>query len=115
VPSAATDGFSPDSDLIDFAKAVKLAPKQTLEIEIPVAAAPNFGITFMAANEVSATLYDEKGATAGKNLTKTPEANVWFRSIFVDRQVTGGTWKLKLENTSDRELEAVVAGWNGAS
>jgi pimeloyl-ACP methyl ester carboxylesterase len=132
-PSAAADGLSlaprlsepnppataggSDSDFYkpSFAKAVKLAPKQSLEIEIPVEAANNFGLTFMADASVSATLVDNKGAISGKNLTKTPEANGWFRSIFVNKPVTAGTWKLKLENTSDRELEAVVAAWNNAA
>jgi len=98
----------------DFAKAVKLAPKQTVEVEIPVEDALNFGITFMADSQISATLFNEKGEMVGKNLTKTPEAAGWFRSIFVEKEITGGTWKLKLENTSDKELEAVLATWKNA-
>ncbi|HEX8367435.1 MAG TPA: hypothetical protein VF604_02620 [Pyrinomonadaceae bacterium] len=98
----------------DFAKAVKLAPKQSVEIEIPVPTAQNFGITFMADSNVSATLSSDKGEVLGKNLTKTPEANLWFRSIFVNRNVSAGTWKLKLENTSDREHEAIIATWKDA-
>jgi len=98
----------------DFAKSAKIAPKSSVEIEIPVAQAVNFGLTFMAAPDVSVTLYDDKGAEVGKNLAKTPEANAWFRSIFVDKEVAGGMWKLKLENTSDKELEAVIATWKDA-
>ncbi len=96
----------------DFAKAVKLAAKQTTEIEITVEQALNFGLTFMASPEVSATLLNEKGVIVGKNLTKTQEANTWFRSIFVEKGVTSGTWKLKLENSSDRELEVILATWS---
>ncbi len=98
----------------NFAKSVKLAPKTSVEIEIPVEQAANFGLTFMASNEISATLFNDKGAIAGKNLTKTPEANAWFRSIFVEKEVSGGTWKLKIENTSERQLEAIIAAWSGA-
>ncbi|MGC2238934.1 MAG: hypothetical protein WA584_22455 [Pyrinomonadaceae bacterium] len=98
----------------NFAKTVKLAPKQSLEIEIPVEQALNFGLTFMADASVSATLFNDKGVIVGKNLAKTPEANVWFRSIFVNNAVSAGTWKLKLENTSDKEFEAVVAAWDNA-
>jgi pimeloyl-ACP methyl ester carboxylesterase len=94
-----------------FAKAVDLAPKQAVEIEIPVEQAADFGLTFMAAPDVSATLIDDKGAVVGKNLAKTPEAAAWFRSMYIDKNVTAGVWKLKLENTSDRELEAVIATW----
>jgi pimeloyl-ACP methyl ester carboxylesterase len=98
----------------DFAKSVRITAKSSVEIEIPVEAALNFGLTFMASNEVSATLFNDKGVIAGKNLTKTPEANAWFRSIYFDKPVTAGTWKLKLENTSDRELEAIIATWKDA-
>jgi hypothetical protein len=99
----------------DFAKLVKIAANQTVEVEIPVEQALNFGLTFMAASDVSATLFDDKGTVVGKNLTKTPEANALFRSIFVDKNVTRGTWKLKLENTSERELEAILATWKDAA
>ncbi len=109
VENRAGETFKPD-----FAKAVKLAPKQKIEIEIPVEAATNFGVTFMADAQISATLFDDKNVIVGKNLTKTPEANVWFRSIFVDKNVTGGTWKLQLENASDRELEAILTTWKNA-
>jgi pimeloyl-ACP methyl ester carboxylesterase len=99
----------------DFAKGVKIPAKQAVEIEIPVATALNFGLTFMALPDVSATLFDEKGVEVGKNMAKTPEAGAWFRSIYVDRKVSGAaSWKLKLENTSDRELEAFVAAWKDA-
>jgi hypothetical protein len=68
----------------------------------------------MADPNISATLYNDKGEIVGKNLTKTPEANAWFRSIYVDKNVTGGMWKLKLENAFDKELEAIIATWNNA-
>ena len=68
----------------------------------------------MAEPSISATLFNDKGAIVGKNLAKTPEAGSWFRSIFVEKGVTAGTWKLKLENTSDKEFEAIVAAWSNA-
>ncbi len=54
----------------DFAKAVTVAPKQTLDVAVPVLAANNFGVTFMAAPDLSVTLYDDKGNVVGKNLAK---------------------------------------------
>ncbi len=112
-PVAATaidkDPFKPD-----FAKAVKLEPRQTVEVDIPIEAASNFGLTFMADPLISATLQSDQGVI-GKNLAKTPEASVWFRSIFFDKPTTEGTWKLKLENTSDRELEAILSTWKDAA
>lgn len=104
-----SSGYQPD-----FAKAVKIAPKSSVEIEIPVTPAKDFGLTFMADPNISATLYNDKGEIVGRNSAKTPEANAWFRSIYVDKNITGGTWKLKLENNFERELEAVVAAWKNA-
>ena len=95
-----------------FAKEVQLAPKQVLEIEIPVSASANFGVTFMADVKVSATLVDDKGALQGKNLADSPEAKGFFRTIFVEKSVTGGTWKLRLENTGTLEAVAVIGAWS---
>jgi hypothetical protein len=104
----------PDSLKPDFAKAVSVAPKQAVDVAIPVSGASNFGITFMASREVSATLYDDKGAVAGKNLANTAEAGATFRSIFIDKPVAAGTWKLRLESTSAQAQEAVIATWKDA-
>lgn len=103
----------PPPPAASWAKEVKLAAKQSVEIDLPVTAGPSFGIVFMAASDVSATLVDANGAVVGTNLGGKPEASSWFRSIFVDRPVTGGTWKIRLENTSDRELAAIVAAGTG--
>jgi hypothetical protein len=98
-----------------FAKAVKIGPKETIEVEVPVGAVTNFGITFMALPFVSATLLNDKGAVVGKNLANTAEANSWFRSIFVDKGITAGTWKVRLENTSDSESEVILTAWSNAA
>jgi pimeloyl-ACP methyl ester carboxylesterase len=97
-----------------FAKEVRLAPGQSVEIEIPVAAAASFGVTFMAGAQVSATLADEKAAVRGRNLAGSPEARGFFRTIFVEGNVGAGTWKLRLENTGTLEASAVVAAWSDA-
>jgi pimeloyl-ACP methyl ester carboxylesterase len=94
-----------------FAKSIKIGPKQTVEIEIPVGTAANFGLTFMASSAVSAVLLNETNTVVGKNLSKTAEAAQWFRSIFYDKPTTVATWRLKLENTSDRESEVVLTTW----
>jgi pimeloyl-ACP methyl ester carboxylesterase len=108
---AAVDEFRPS-----FAKELKLAPKQVLELEIPVAAgAANFGVTFMAGALVSATLADERGATRGQNLANSPESRGFFRTIFVDKNVAAGVWKLRLENTGTLEATAVISTWTDAA
>jgi hypothetical protein len=68
----------------------------------------------MADARISATLFNDKGEMVGKNLTNSPESAAWFRSIFVDKNTTSGIWKLKLENASDRELEAILTAWTDA-
>ena len=99
-----------------FARELKLAPKQVVEIEIPVAAAAaNFGVTFMAGAQVSATLADERGAVRGKNLAGSAEARGFFRTIYVDANVAAGTWKLRLENTGTLEAAVVISAWSDAA
>jgi pimeloyl-ACP methyl ester carboxylesterase len=105
--AGASDDFRPM-----FAKEVKLAPKQMLEIELAVPAAANFGVTFMSSSKVSATLLDDKGAIQGKNLADSPESRGFFRTIFVERGIVAGTWRLKVENTGEQEAVAVIASWS---
>jgi hypothetical protein len=94
-----------------FAKEIKLRPKESVDIQIPVEAASNFGLTFMAINSVSASLMDQAGVVVGKNLSGSPESGQWFRSIFIDKPVNAGTWKLRLENSADRETQIVLTTW----
>jgi hypothetical protein len=98
-----------------FARELRLAPGQVLEIEIPVASAANFGVTFMAGSKVSATLLDEKGAVLGKNLADTPESRGFFRTIFVEKGVSAGTLKLKVENAGPLDAVVVIAAWSDAA
>lgn len=98
----------------DFGRALKLAAKQSVEIEVPVEAASNFGVTFMSDPKVSATLFNERGEIVGKNLTDSPESLAWFRSIYVATPTTAGKWKLKLENTGDFEYPVIVTTWANA-
>ena len=98
-----------------FAKAIKIGAKQIVEVEIPVETARNFGLTFMADPLVSATLFDAAGAVGAKDLAGSPGARGWFRSLFVDRQVSAGTWKVRFENTGDREVETILTTWKDAA
>ncbi len=99
----------------DFAKAVNIAPKQSVDIDIPVVAAANLGITFMADAKISATLVDDKGVTVGKNIADSPQSRGWFRSIYVDRPAAPGTWRLHLENTGEFENPVVLTTWQIAA
>lgn len=97
-----------------FARSINLAAKQTVEIDVPVTAAANFGVTFMADPKVSVELIDANGSVVGKNLASSAESRGWFRSIFYDKQTTGATWKLRLTNEGDLEYRAVITSWANA-
>lgn len=97
-----------------WAKAVKVPAKGSIEIDLPVSAAANFGVTFMAASDISVTLLDDKGMKVGSNLSTKPESRGWFRSISIGKQVAAGIWKLKIDNASERELDAVFTSWMNA-
>jgi hypothetical protein len=98
----------------DFSKILLIAPGQTLTITIPVEEASNFGMTFLAANSVSATLIDDKGQVVASNRSDTPEANQIFRSIFIDRATTKGSWKLALESKDRADREIILSTWSNA-
>ena len=101
--------LAPAPPTVTWAKEVKLAPKQSVEIEVPVTAAPNFGAVFMASSDISITLIDNNGRVVGTNAAGSPESRGWFRSIFVNTPVTAATWKIRFENTSDRDQSAIAA------
>ena len=108
------DGAPDAADKPDFAKLVSLAPRQTIDIALPVKEARNLGITLIAASAVSATLVDDKGAVAATNLTATPEASQPIRSLFVDRPVARGSWTLRLHNSGETERKVLLSSWSDA-
>ncbi|MBX3290463.1 MAG: alpha/beta hydrolase [Acidobacteria bacterium] len=97
-----------------WARAVKVGPNGTTELELPMQAVQNFGITFMASPDVDVTLVDPSGKQAGKNAAGSPESRGLFRSIFVDKNITAGTWKLVITNTSGNDREAILTLWTNA-
>src|SRR5690606_12683135 len=97
-----------------YAKSVAIAANQTVTVELPIEAALDLGITFMAPANVSAKLIDASGKEAATNESGSQESRAWFRSMYVDHAVAPGTWKLVLQNTGDRDAEAVITIWTGA-
>lgn len=113
--AAAGPFFGPSPMYIeDIGKVLTLAGKETKEIELPVSAAPDLGITFMADAKISVELVNDKGVVVGKNLADSPESRPWFRSIYLKAGVTAGTWKLRVTNTGDLERPAYFAIWQNA-
>ncbi len=95
-----------------FGKGTSIASKQTVEIEISIPEnTEGFGLTFMASRLVSATLVDAAGNILGRNLKDTPEANAMFRTIVVNKNLSGTTVKLRLLSEEKLEATAIVSVW----
>jgi pimeloyl-ACP methyl ester carboxylesterase len=94
---------------------VELASNQAQEIEIAVNDGDFAGVVLVATPSVSATLLDAGGAVAGKSNGGTEAVKKLFRTIAVDKKVTRGTWKLKLENLSSQPSTVFVAGFAGGN
>ena len=103
----------PQAAAAAWAKEVSIGAKQTVEIDVPAPAGPNFGVVVMAPSDISITLIDNTGRVVGANTAGSPESRAWFRSIFVNGPIPGGTWKIRLENTGDRDLAAIAASGYG--
>lgn len=108
-------GIGPSASPAPFARSVDVAAKQTIEIEIPVTAASNFGVTFMADPNISVALVEANGNVVGRDDAGSPGSRSWFRSLFYDRPTTAAIWKLRVENTGDREHRIVVTTWADAT
>ncbi|OGT54943.1 MAG: hypothetical protein A3E01_11720 [Gammaproteobacteria bacterium RIFCSPHIGHO2_12_FULL_63_22] len=98
----------------EVSKIVMIAPGQTLDVSVAVNDARNFGLTFVAASTVSATLIDGTGEVVGTNLSDTPEASQIFRSVFVDRAITKENWTVRFQSKDRADREIILATWSNA-
>ncbi len=100
-----------------WAKSVLVEPSRTVEIELPVEKAGGFGLTFMAQQSVSVELIDPSGNVVQTNKAGTAEASAWFRSLFVDKNVKLGSWKIRMTNTSTvgNASEVILTKWEAAA
>jgi pimeloyl-ACP methyl ester carboxylesterase len=92
---------------------VELQANQTKEIEIPVNDASYAGVVLVATPAVSATLTDASGAILGVSSGGREAVKQLFRTIAVDKKVTKGVWKLKLENLGSIPTIIFAAGFAG--
>jgi hypothetical protein len=91
---------------------VTLEGHEQKEIEIPVDAASNLGVSFMAAPSVSASLIDDHGTVVKENLAGSDLAASMFRTLYVNKPIAAGRWMIKFTNTSDREQIVVGFSWS---
>lgn len=96
---------------LTLSKQVKLAANQTSEIEIPMTTSSRASVVFVTSPNVSATLVDSTGNIVGKNQGGTPESKQMFRVISVDKPVTNGTWKVKLESKESSATDVLLAAF----
>jgi hypothetical protein len=59
-------------------------------------------------------LLDSTGKPAGDSTADSASARQFFRSLYVGRPVTAGTWKLRLTNKTTFDQEVVLTAWQGA-
>jgi pimeloyl-ACP methyl ester carboxylesterase len=109
-PSIPSMAFT-EEEKNSFSHEVKLSAGASVTVDVPVLSASNFGLAFIAASTVSATLTDDKGTVRDTNLKGSPESGLLFRPLFTGRAVQDGVWKLRLENASSQEQVVLVAGW----
>ena len=101
-PNASAGDTQANTVAQTFAKELTVGPKQSVLIDLPVAAAPNLGLTFIAQPGVSVSLLNEQGVLVSRDPGDSPFANVMFRTVLTRRPVTDSVWKLKIENTTQR-------------
>lgn len=90
---------------------MKIEPRQTTEIEVPVRAGSRFSLIFYGSPDLSATLIDEKGEVIGQNFAGSPESGEIFRNITVKKPFQAGKWKLRLENRQQTATEIAVTAF----
>ena len=94
---------------------VELAANQTKEIEIAVNDADYAGVVLVATPAITATLIDASGAVVGKSGGGPEAVKQLFRTIAVDKKVSRGVWKLKLENLANQPTTVFAAGFAGSN
>ncbi len=95
-----------------FSKSVKLEAEGTMDIDISAVGAANLGVTFVAESSVSAFLIDPTGVIRSKNEAGSEIADSDIRSLFCNKPVAAGTWKIRLKNTSKDEQIFMAVGWS---
>lgn len=98
-----------------FATELAIAPGKTVDIDLPVAAGPNLGITLLADPDVSAALIDPSGKTRAVSTARSTLARHFFRSLFIGKPVEEAKWKIRIENKSTVERVVMMTSWQTSS
>jgi hypothetical protein len=83
-------------------------------LKVDVAVVLNFGLTFIAANDVSLQLFAQDQRLLADNMAHQPAASQPFRSIFVEDALAAQTLTIHLKNEGSSSREIMLAGWQNA-
>jgi pimeloyl-ACP methyl ester carboxylesterase len=97
-----------------FARWLEIEPGERTEFELPVAAAEDLGLTFMANASIEITLIDDRGIETARQKAGSPEAAGIFRAIYIGSPTEPGIWRIRLENTGREAAPAAIAVWTNA-
>ena len=98
-----------------FARWLTLEPGTQTEIDMPVAAgAEDLGLTYIANASVSVVLVAPDGTIASKDEAGSRTAESPFRSLYVERGVKPGVWKVRIGNTGKERTDIALTSWSGA-
>jgi pimeloyl-ACP methyl ester carboxylesterase len=97
-----------------FARWLTVEPGTPTEIELPIAGGvEDLGLTFIANASISVTLIGPDGSVAGKDEAGSRTAGSPFRSIYVERGVKPGIWKVRISNTGREITDIALTSWSG--
>jgi pimeloyl-ACP methyl ester carboxylesterase len=111
---ASATSQSATNDSLNFVQLVELEADQSLDLKVDVAVVLNFGLTFIAANDVSLQLFAQDQRLLADNMAHQPAASQPFRSIFVEDALAAQTLTIHLKNEGSSSREIMLAGWQNA-
>ena len=103
-----------DANPQKFTGEIKLAPRASTEVEVPLESGANFGVTFLARPDVEVSLIDDRGKVVSRSTSDSELAKAMFRMVYTRNPVAKGIWKLKIENKADTEQMFLGFGWSTA-
>jgi hypothetical protein len=105
IPTAANETWS---------KETQVAPGASVDIDLPVTAGPNLGVTFLADSDVSVSLVDASGRVRVENTAGSTDSKSFFRTLFIAKAVTEGTWKLRIVSKAKVDRLVMMTSWQAS-
>lgn len=103
-----------EAPIINFAKHIEIAKRQSVQLQIPIGNSNNWGLAFTAAKDVSLRIFAESGALLVENEAGLVAAEQPFRSIFINKPIAAQTLSIQISNNAEDAREVVIATWSNA-